>query len=428
MGKRRLMLATTIARLSGPRLHYAWIALAVTFIVMMGSVGVRSAPGVIIIPLQQAFGWDVATISGAISLNLLLLGMVGPFVAGLMEVIGLKRTMLSCLAVLLMGTTLANFIAEPWQLFMTWGVMVGIGVSAGAMGMAAAVANRWFTERRSLAMGMLMAANAAGQLVFLPVLGGLAETHGWRSVSMTVTVVVAALFPLVALLLPDAPASVGLSPYGGTPDSVLRKAPGNPFLVTLQGLLRGARSVDFWLIAIVFAICGFSTAGLVATHFVTYCVDHGLSQGTSASLLGSLGVASLVGSILSGWITDRYNPRLILFAIFTLRGVSLIILPYTAFDITSLTIFALFNGIEWVATVPPIVKLLNENFGRRDAPILVAWIYAMHQVGSAAAALGAGLLRDFTGTYVLAFVSTGVACLLAAWLVMRIPRAQPVAA
>ncbi len=416
------MVAAALARLLGRHVHYAWVALGVTFVVMMGSVGVRSAPGVIILPLQQAFGWDIGTISAAISLNLLLLGLVGPFVTGLMEVIGLQNTMMACLAVLLAGTVLANFIDTPWQLFMTWGVMVGIGVSAGAMGMAAAVANRWFTARRSLAMGMLMAANAAGQLVFLPILGSLAQEFGWRSVSLTVTVVVAALFPLVVLLLPDTPARIGLAPFGGTPDLTPPARAHNPFLFSLQGLWRGLRSVDFWLIGISFGICGVSTAGLVGTHFITYCVDNGHSQAASASLLGSLGVASLIGSVLSGWMTDRVNPRLMLMGIFALRGVSLMLLPYSQFDIVSLTLFAVFNGIEWVATVPPIVALLNENFGRRDAPVLVSWIYAVHQVGSAAAALGGGLMREYSGSYSTAFLASGIACLAAAILVMRIAR------
>ena len=416
------MLAAAVARLCAGRLHYAWIALGVSFIVMMGAVGVRSAPGVIIVPLRDAFGWDTATISAAISLNLLLLGLVGPFVTGLMEVIGLKNTMLCCLAVLLAGTVLSVFIATPWQLFMTWGVLIGIGVSGGAMGMAAAVAIRWFTAHRSLAMGMLMAANAAGQLVFLPLLGRLAEDHGWRSVSITVALVVALLLPLVYVLLPESPASIGLVSLGGAPEPPAVKRAGNPFLVTLQGLTRGARSVDFWLIAGSFAICGFSTAGLVGTHFIAYCVDEGYSQAVSAGLLGSLGVSSLLGSIASGWITDRCDPRLMLLGIFLLRGVSLMLLPYSGFGVLSLTAFAIFNGVEWVATVPPIVKLLNEVFGKQQAPVLVSWVYAMHQLGSALAAMGAGVLRDHAGSYFAAFMMAGIACLLAAWLAMRVSR------
>ena len=419
------MLASTLTRLIAGRLHYAWIALGVSFITMMGTVGVRSAPGVIIVPLRDAFGWDVATISAAISVNLLLLGLVGPFAAGLMEAIGLKNTIMSCLAVLLAGTVLSVFISEPWQLFMTWGVMIGIGVSGGAMGMAAAVANRWFTAHRSLAMGMLMAANAAGQLVFLPVLGRVAQDHGWRAVSVTVAVVVACLLPVVFLFLPESPRSIGMGSLGGRyePDAPPRRA-GNPFMTTLHGLADGARSVDFWLIAVSFAICGFSTAGLVGTHFITYCVDEGYSQAASAGLLGSLGVSSLLGSIASGWLTDRCDARIMLLGIFVLRGVSLMLLPYSGFGMASLTAFAIFNGVEWVATVPPIVKLLNEVFGKERAPVLVSWVYALHQVGSALAAMGAGILREASGSYLPAFLTAGVACLLAAWLVMRIGRAQ----
>jgi MFS family permease len=416
------MLAGLIVRLCAGRVHYAWIALVVTFLLMMGSVGVRSAPSLLIVPFQRAYGWDLAMISGAISVNILLVGLVGPFVAGLMEVIGLRRTMMLCLTVLLGGTIWANFITTPWELFLTWGVLVGIGISVGAMGMAAAVANRWFTARRSLAMGLLMAANAAGQLVFLPILGALAEYVGWRGVSLAATLIVAALFPLVWLFLPESPASLRLAPFGGRAEDAPAGTGGNPFVVTLQGLARGARSVEFWLLAGAFAICGYSTAGLVATHFVPYCVDQGLSQSVSANMLGALGVASLVGSVASGWITDRYDPRLILLGIFVLRGVSLVLLPFSAFDPVSLTAFAVFNGLEWVATVPPIVRLLNENFGKRDAPILVSWIYAIHQLGSSVAALGGGVLRNWTGDYALAFITTGIACLLAAWLVLRVRR------
>jgi MFS family permease len=416
------MVAATLARLSAGRLHYAWIVLGVSFVVMMGTVGVRSAPGVIIVPLRDSFGWDVATISGAISLNLLLLGLVGPFATGLMSVIGLKNTMLACLAVLLLGTGLSCFIATPWQLFMTWGVLIGVGVSGGAMGMAAAVANRWFTAHRSLAMGMLMAANAAGQLVFLPILGRVAQDYGWRAVSELVTVVVACLLPVVFFLLPDSPRSIGLAPLGGVAEAVAPRRTGNPFLMTVQGLIAGARSIDFWLIAGSFAICGFSTAGLVGTHFIAYCVDEGYSQAASAGLLGSLGVSSLLGSIASGWLTDRCDARLMLLAIFVLRGLSLMLLPYSGFGVVSLTAFAVFNGVEWVATVPPIVKLLNEVFGKERAPVLVAWVYALHQVGSALAAMGAGVLRGASGSYLPAFLAAGAACLLAAWLVMRIGR------
>ena len=274
-----------------------------------------------------------------------------------------------------------------------------------------------------------MAANAAGQLVFLPILGRVAQDHGWRAVSVAVAVVVACLLPVVFLFLPKSPRAIGLGSLGGQFEATAppRRA-GNPFLLTLRELADGVRSIDFWLIAVSFAICGFSTAGLVGTHFITYCVDEGYSQVASAGLLGSLGVSSLLGSIAAGWLTDRCDPRAMLLGIFVLRGVSLMLLPYSGFDMVSLTAFAVFNGVEWVATVPPIVKLLNEVFGKDRAPVLVAWVYALHQVGSALAAMGAGIVREVSGSYVPAFLAAGIACLLAAWLVMRIGRGATVPA
>ena len=208
------MMPAGLARVCRGRVHYAWIVLAVMFSATLAGVGVRAAPGVMIIPLERAFGWNVATISGAVSLNIILMGATGPFLTGLIDVVGLKRTIIGCMIVLVAGTGLSNFMTSPWQLFLTWGLMVGIGSGASAVGMAAAVANRWFARRNGLAMGLLTAANAAGQLIFLPVLAMLAERYGWRGVSVTVTLVIAAAVPVVALLLPELPADVGLGPFG----------------------------------------------------------------------------------------------------------------------------------------------------------------------------------------------------------------------
>lgn len=414
-----------LARFFSGRVHYAWIALMVAFTVTLGAVGVRAAPGVIIVPLEHAFGWSVGTISAAISLNILLLGLTGPFIMGLMEAIGLKRMIVLCLLLLLAGTGLSAFISAPWQLFLTWGLLVGVGSSAGAVGTAAAVANRWFVAHRGLAMGLMTSANAAGQLIFLPVLGGLSQRYGWQSVSIAVAAAIAVLLPLVALLLPESPAAIGLGPLGAEIELPGPPRSRNPFTIAFDGLLRGVRSLDFWLLAISFAVCGFSTNGLIGTHMIAYCVDNGYSQFAGAGILASLGIFNLVGSTGAGWLTDRYNPRMLLFWVFGLRGLSLLILPYTNFDFVSLTMFAVFYGLDWVATVPPIFALINQVFGRKDAPVIIAWIFAAHQIGGATAALGAGLVRSWTGSYMLAFMASGMACLMAAVLVLRIARARP---
>jgi MFS family permease len=412
------------ARLYSGRVHYAWIALAVMFSATLAGVGVRAAPGVMIVPLQRAFGWDVATISGAVSLNIILLGATGPFLTGLIDVIGLKRTILACMAMLIAGTGLSNFMTAPWQLFLTWGLMVGIGSGAGAMGIAAAIANRWFAKRNGLAMGLLTSANAAGQLVFLPLLAMLAQRYGWQGVSVAVTLAVLALLPVVAMMLPESPANIGLAPYGAV--AVPRPTPhrGNPFALAIATLFRAARSFDFWLLSLSFAICGLSTNGLINTHLIAYCADRGIPEVGGAGILASLGVFSLLGAAGSGWLCDRFNPRALLFWYYGLRGLSLVILPFTQFDVISLSIFSIFYGLDWVATGPATFTLTNQLFGRRDAPVIIAWIFAGHQVGGALAALGAGAVRSLTGDYLLAFMTSGLACLLAALLALRVTRPQ----
>jgi MFS family permease len=421
------MTPSPLARLCSGRVHYAWVVLVVIFTMTLAVVGVRSAPGVMIVPLQRAFGWSVGTISGAVSLNILLMGLTGPFLTGLMESIGLKRTILLAMLVLVLGSGASCFMTTPWQLYLTWGLMIGVGAGAGAVGMAAQVANRWFATRRGLVMGLLTAANATGQLIFLPILAALASHHGWRSVSITVTLVVAAMIPVVALLLAERPSDLGLVPYGTTEDPVSVPSSRNPFTVAIHGLRRGLRSLDFWLLAGSFGICGLSTNGLIGTHLIAYCVDHGIPEVTGASFLASFGIFNMIGATASGWFTDRTNPRVLLFWYFGLRGLSLVVLPFTSFDVVSLSAFALFYGLDWIATVPPTYALTNAVFGRKDGPVMMSWIYAGHQLGGAVAAVGAGAIRSMTGSYLLAFITSGLACLLASLLVLRIARAPVVA-
>jgi predicted MFS family arabinose efflux permease len=415
----------SIARMVAGRVHYAWIVVAVMFVVILASVGVRAAPGVLIVPLEQSFGWSAAVISGAISLNILLFGLVGPFAAGLIQVIGLKRTVLISMALLVVGAGLSSFITQIWQLYLTWGVLVGLGSGAGMVGLATAIANRWFVARRGLVVGLLTAGNASGQLIFLPLLASLATSQGWHSVPMVVALVILLLMPVVLLLLPESPASVGLGPFGSNEIVALPPHSGNPFFIAIEGLLRGCRSMDFWLLFISFGVCGFSTNGLVATHLIPFCVDHGIAAVSAAGLLAAMGVFDLIGTTFSGWLTDRYNPRILLFWYYSLRGLSLLALPFTQFDVVSLGIFAAFYGLDWVATIPPTVTLTNEVFGKRDAPVMISWIVAGHQLGGALAALGAGETRYLTGSYVPAFLASGVACLMAALLVQRISQRRP---
>ena len=421
------MTPTALARVCRGRVHYAWIVLALVFAATLAGVGVRAAPGVMIVPLERAFGWDVATISAAVSLNIILLGATGLFLTGMIEVIGLKRTMLACMVMLAVGPGLSNFMTTPWQLFLTWGLLVGIGSGAGAIGMAAAVANRWFVRRNGLAMGLLTAANAAGQLIFLPLLAMLAQRYGWRGVSVAVTLAVLGMLPVVALLLPEWPVDVAVGPYG---EAASRRQPAsrdNPFALAMAVLFRASRSIDFWLLALSFAVCGLSTNGLINTHLIAYCADRGIPEVGGAGILAALGVFSLIGATGSGWLCDRVNPRVLLFWYYGLRGLSLVILPFTRFDVISLSIFSVFYGLDWVATGPATFALTNQLFGRRDTPVIISWIFAAHQIGGAFAAFGAGTVRSLTGDYLLAFMTSGLACLLASLLVLRVNRPAPAA-
>ncbi len=423
------MTPVRVARFFAGRIHYAWIVLGVMFVSMLAGVGVRAAPGVMILPLQKAFGWDIGTISGAISVNIMLMGACAPFVTGLMQAIGLKRTMLGCLAILMVATGLSAFMTQPWQLYLTWGLLVGVGSGAGAVGLAGAVANRWFVRHNGFATGLLFAANAAGQLIFLPILAMLADHYGWRGVSIGVTVAIAAVLPVVMLLLPESPSAIGVPAYGATEVELVRHAPGgNMFSVAFGALRRASGSVDFWLLCLTFGVCGLSTNGLINTHLIAYCADYGIPTVQGASILAVIGAFSLVGSAASGWLCDRYSPRVLLFWYYGLRGLSLVAIPFTSFDGVSLSVFAVFYGLDWVATGPATFALTNEVFGRRDAPVIVSWIFAAHQIGGALAAFGAGEVRTLSGSYMLAFLGSGVACLAASMLVLRIaPRGARVA-
>jgi predicted MFS family arabinose efflux permease len=419
---RRFAPPAAFARLFTGRVHFAWIVVVIMFIVTLIGVGVRAAPGVLLVPLQQAFGWSADTISGAVSLNILLLGATGPFITALTQTIGVRRTILTALVLLLAGAGGAAFATRPWELYLTWGLLVGLGAGATGFGVAAAVANRWFVERRGFVVGILTASNASGQLVFLPLLAALATSFGWVSVPIAVSLAILALIPFVYLLMAESPGSVGLGPFGAAAEPPTQPTSGNPFAIAFGGLRTGAQSVDFWLLAGTFAVCGFSTYGLIGTHLIAYCMDHGIQEVTAASLLAGMGVFDLVGTLCSGWLTDRYNPRILLFWYYGLRGLALLVLPFTDFSAVSLSVFAVFYGLDWVATVPPTVMLTNEVFGRKQAPVIVSWVFCAHQIGGALAALGAGAVRNATGSYLIAFLASGAACLMASLLVLRIAR------
>ena len=410
---------------------YAFVAAGVVFVALMAAAGLRAAPGVLMLPLERAFGWDRGTISAAAAVGIFLYGLTGPFAAALMQSFGVRRTVTLALAVMAVSTALSSFMSQPWQYVATWGVLTGVGSGAVAMVLGATVVNRWFVERRGLMMGLLSASTASGSLIFLPGMAALAEAGGWRPVVLAIAVVMAALTPLVWLLLPESPAAIGRRPYGAPTDYEPPVPGGGGALRGAFGaLFRAARTRTFWLLFAGFFVCGLTTNGLVGVHMIAMCADQGLPETRAAGLLALMGIFDLIGTTASGWLTDRYDPGKLLFVYSGLRGLSLMVLPFTDFSLLALGIFAVFYGLDWIATVPPTVRLANEAFGDRDGPIVFGWIAAGHQAGAATAAVTAGVIRAVQGRYLEAFFLAGLAALVAALASIMIRRgaAAPVRA
>jgi MFS family permease len=418
--------------------NYAWVVAGVIFLSLLAAAGLRSAPGVLLTPLHEAFGWERGQLSAAAAIGIFLYGLVGPFAAALMQTLGLKRTLLAGLVLMSASTASSLFMTQPWHYVATWGVLSGFGSGAVALVLGTAVVNRWFVARRGLVMGLLSASTATGSLIFLPAMAALAQAGGWRPVVIAVSAASAALIPLVLFLLPERPADIGQKPYGatespyGAPDDAPRGRAVDAVRLALGTLAGAARTPAFWLLFATFFVCGFTTNGLVGTHLISLCADKGLLLVQAGGLLALMGLFDMVGTTASGWLTDRYDPRKLLFVYYSLRGLSLMALPFLTFDAFSLTIFAVFYGLDWLATVPSTVRLANENFGERNAPIVFGWVAAGHQAGAATAAFLGGVLRDVQGSYLQAFVLAGILGLVAGAAALWIGRgdreAIPVAA
>lgn len=423
----------TAERRRSSKIHRAWFVAGATLIATVGAAGFRATPGVMIDPLQHAFGWSTASISAAVSVNLLLYGLTAPFAAALMERFGLRRVVGIALLLVSAGSGLTVFMTASWQLVLCWGVLVGLGTGSMALAFVATVTSRWFVRHRGLVTGILTAGGATGQLIFLPVLAQVIAAHGWKAASLTVAGGALLVAPIAAWLLRDYPGDIGVQPFGGThaeaahrPESVAGDEPG-PAPRALSALRMASRTSAFWFLVGGFAICGASTNGLVGTHFIPAAHDHGLPQTTAASLLALVGVFDIVGTVFSGFLTDRIDSRVLLGFYYALRGLSLIVLPdlFAGSTHPSMLVFIVFYGLDWVATVPPTIALCRQHFGTSGS-IVFGWVFAAHQVGAAIAATGAALIRDQLGAYTAAWYSAGFLCLFAAVfsLLVRAPGAS----
>ncbi|MER7537081.1 MFS transporter [Streptomyces sp. NPDC097704] len=411
------------------RIHRAWFVAAVTFVTIIGAAAFASLPGLLIEPLHEEFHWSRGTIGFAVSVNLALYGLTAPFAAALMDRFGIRKVVAVALSVIALGSLLTVWMTAAWQLILFWGVLVGLGSGSMALAFAATVTNRWFVARRGLVTGILTAAGASGQLIFLPLLSWLVEHHGWRPAAVTVALAALAVVPFVWLLLRDHPADVRLAPYGG--EYAEKPAPvTGAARRAVTVLLKAARTGPFWLLAGSFAICGASTNGLVKTHFVPAAHDHGMPVTAAAGLLAVIGVFDVVGTIASGWFTDRFEARRLLAVYYALRGVSLLFLPMLLAPSVHppMLFFIVFYGLDWVATVPPTIALCREHYGE-DSAIVFGWVLASHQVGAAVIAFAGGVARDVFGTYDVVWYASGALCAAAALMALVIsrPRREAVA-
>lgn len=406
-------------------INFAWVMLAITFLTMVTSSAALGLPGAFIPSLSKEFGWNIEQISSALALRFALYGLIGPFAAILIERYGLRAIICTALTLVASGLALATKMATVRQLVLLWGLLLGIGSGLIALVLGAVVANRWFDKRRGLVIGLLSASSATGQLAFLPFATWLIQRFGWRIAVMPVGISCLVVALLAFCLVRNRPQDIGLAPYGSTasdPAPVPTTAAKVSFLEPFLVLGSVSRNTTFWVLFGTFFICGLSTSGLIQTHFISLCHDFGLAAIPAASVLAMMGAFDFIGTILSGWLSDRYDNRKLLFWYYGLRGLSLFWLPHSDFTLYGLSVFAMFYGLDWVATIPPTVKLTGASFGKERAGMIFGWIFTGHQIGGAVAAYGAGVVRTFLLTYNPALYAAGGACLIASMIVFAIRR------
>ena len=410
--------------LSARGVHYAWLIAAVTFLAMLTTSAALGLPGAMLQPLSKEFGWTTDQLSSVFAVRFALFGLLGPFAAVFIGRFGLRTIMVTAASFIAAAMLLATQITQLWQLFLLWGLVLGCGTGLTALVLGAMVANRWFTTNRGLVVGLFAASTATGQLIFLPIAAWMIENMGWRYAVIPVFIACLVIALLATLFMRDHPGSIGLRAFGEPESSPVEPPPARAtrlnFLGPFQVLAEASRNRTFWILAGTFFICGLSTNGLVQTHFISLCGDQGLSAVPAASVLAMMGAFDLVGTTLSGYLSDRYDNRKLLFWYYGLRGLSLFWLPFSTFTFYGLSIFAMFYGLDWIATVPPTVKLAAQEFGKEKAGMIFGWVFAAHQLGAASAAYGAGLTRTLLLTYNPALFAAGAACLLAAAAVMMI--------
>ena len=424
------MLARQLAaQLNRHGIHYGWVMVALTFLTSLCSSFAVSLPGLLIVPITTEFGWNRADVSGAAAVMFVLFACVAPFSGALLLRYGVTRMVAISAGLAVTGLVATTQVYASWQLSVTIGVFVGIAAGMVGLALAATVASRWFVARRGLVVGILTAAFAVGQLTFLPAAAWLSTAYGWRVAILPALIGSAVCAILFLLFGRNWPSDVNLPPYGDERVALPPAASAQSAIaLSITTLKEASRVPIFWILAGTFFVCGLSSTGIVQQHFIPFCADNNVSAVTAASYLAIMGVFNFAGTILSGWLCDRYDNRMLLAIYYGFRGLSLIWLPFSDFSVVALTIWAIFFGLDFIATVPPTVRLAAQHFGAAKGPILFGWIFAAHQLGAATAAYGSGVTRDSILTYLPAFLAAGLACLLAAALFAAVGRLRPAVA
>jgi sugar phosphate permease len=408
------MYANALARsLASREIHYGWVMVALTLCYVICSSAVMSIPGILLVPLSKEFGWSIGELSGPLGLRMALFGIIAPFAGALILRYGPRNVVSASAALLILGIVLAMTTRTKWQLWLSFGTILGIAPGMTALVLTTTIATRWFTERRGLVLGLMSAGTATGQLIFLTPAAWLTEHYGWRMALAPSAVMVGLVALAFYLLATDRPSDVGLPPYGE--DAVLATPvpAGNAVALSFAALRTASSSVVFWVLAFTFFVCGVSSFGLMP-HFVTLCGDFGIVPLIATGLLALIGICDMIGTIGSGWLSDRFDNRWLLGIYYGFRGLSLIWLPFSGFSIFGLTMFAVFYGLDFIATIPPTVRLTAREFGREQAPLVFGWIFAAHQLGAGVMAVAVGQSRDAFSSYLPAFLAAGVICVLAA--------------
>lgn len=397
------------------KLHRGWVIAGVTFLTLIAAAAFRSTTSPLLMPLEMEFHWTRSLTSAALSLNLLFYGLTAPFAATMMQRFGVRKVVVFALVLVATGSGMTVWMTQAWQLFLYWGVFVGFGTGCLALVFASIVANRWFYKHRGLVTGIFSAAYATGQLVFLPLITSLAENVGWRAGTSVVAVFSLAIVPVFWFIYREHPSDVNTFPVGATKQIPEDAKPAITIRGNLKVLSAAAKRLPLWVLAGTFFVCGWTTNGLIGAHFIPAAHDHGMPTTLAAGLLAVVGIFDFVGTIASGWLTDRVNPVILLVIYYGLRGVALLSVPFVLGpDVEPpLLFFVVFYGLDWIATVPPTVELCRRYFGLTNSPVIYGWVFASHMVGAAVAASFAGVIRDTQGDYYIAWITAAVLCIVA---------------